>query len=383
MIKIRNDNSLNTKLHIFDNFILNYTKSNNIYPLTYTLLVTRRCPLKCKHCFNEKQDNEFLRRNELSVEEYEMIAKKLPPLMSMYFGGGEPFLRQDFSKIVTFFYKYCHIQWASVTTNGILQDSILRQTEEICKMLRGRKFVINFSLDGDKNMHDLIRGKGVYTKCLDTLKQVILLKNKFYNLSIGIVTTMNTINETSICDFWERLLSDISPDVISLLLVRQSPRDGEYLKNVDPKNYKKATEKLYELFEGKKNGNPQNLNSFFPFAFYDIINKTLESKKRCFKCYAGEYGAFIDYDGSVNPCEVIGDNKCSDSDEIMGNLRNFDYDFKAIWDGNKGKDIRRKVNNCSACEKCTHETEGISPSLYFKPNDHYFKERIKIYAEDK
>lgn len=378
------NNKLQIRQEIFDRYICSYASKCHTKqePLTYTILTTRRCPLKCRHCFNNQQLDNSLKNNELSLEEYKRIAEQLPPFMSVYFGGGEPFIREDFSEIVNVFFEKCHMQWASVTTNGILQDSILSQMKKICERLRGKKFVLNFSLDGDELEHDFIRGKGVYSKCLDTIQKCIELKQEYNNFSIGIVTTMTTINENKVCEFWDGLLEKITPDVISLLLVRQFPRDGEYLKSIDPQNYKKATEKLYDLFLRKRNGSPDTINAYFPFAFYDIINKTINTHKKEFLCYAGKYGAFIDYNGDINPCEVIGDPLCNPSGIVIGNLRDYEYNFMKLWNSMTGINVRGMVNKCKACEKCTHETEGISPSLYFSPNDKYYKERIFDYVKN-
>lgn len=351
-------------------------------PLTYSFLITKRCPLKCKHCFNNKITNEY-EKKELTVDEYEKISRTINPFLTAFFGGGEPFVRTDFYKIVSLFRKNCKMQWASVTTNGLLQNSILTQVEKICVETPGQKFVLNFSLDGYREQHDLIRGVGVYDKCMDTIRQCNELRKRFKNLSIGIVSTMNTFNETCLAEFFQEISEEIHPNVISLLLTRQAPREGEYIKEIDYNNYYAAQKKLYQLFLEGKNGNLDIPSSFFPFAFYDIISKTIMNKERQFNCLAGHYGAYIDFDGDVNPCEIMNDKLCTEHPVLMGNLRDYDYDFKKLWTSERAKKVRKIVNNKTCCEKCTHETEGILPSLYFPPNNQFYKDRIREYVEKK
>ena len=53
----------------------------------------------------------------------------------------------------------------------------------------------------------------------------------------------------------------------------------------------------------------------------------------------------------------------------MGNLRDYDMDFLKLWNSAKALEIKGLVNRHAACEACTHETEGLLPSLYFAPNE--------------
>lgn len=98
-------------------------------PLTFSFLITEKCNLNCKHCFNH--DNKY-GKNALPLDEYEKLAKSIVFFASEFFCGGEPFLRNDFCEIVSLFQKNCNITWASTTTNGQFTESILRQTERIC-----------------------------------------------------------------------------------------------------------------------------------------------------------------------------------------------------------------------------------------------------------
>ncbi len=344
-------------------------------PMTMTVLVTNRCVLNCKHCFNfdTVQTDEFdLNSTELTLEEYELITKKLGFFASAFFGGGEPFLRKDFAEIVDLFRRNCHTQWCSTTSNGQLQESILTQVSKICEQDPEKRFVMNFSLDGYREQHDFIRGKGVFDRCCDTIREVNKLKQKYSNLNVGIVTTMTTINENILGDFFNWVADELAPNVISLLLVRQSPRDGEYMKQIDINNYKQAKVTLENLFAQGKNGNLNSPLGYIPMAFYEYITKTLRTGNRSFQCYAGKYGGFIDHRGNVNVCEVF--DEVSENKFKIGNLRDFDYDFLKLWNSERAMQVKQNVNRADCCKHCTHETEGLLPSMYFKPNS--YKERF-------
>ena len=52
----------------------------------------------------------------------------------------------------------------------------------------------------------------------------------------------------------------------------------------------------------------------------------------------------------------------------MGNLRDYDMDFIKLWNSEQALKVKQLVNRHKVCEQCTHETEGILPSIYFEPN---------------
>lgn len=358
---------MTTKLSLLDSLLTSYQKRNYFEyntPFTCTFLVTNRCNLQCAHCFNSWNDSF----DELLLEEYEYISKSMGFFPSALFCGGEPFLRGDLPKIINAFRKNCFLQWASTTTNGQLCDSIISQLDEICFYAKHRKFVINFSLDGFKPQHDKIRGEGTFDKCINTIKEAKRLQAQYNNLDIAIVSAMSTINEEILPDFFIHLASTIKPKTINLLLVRQSPRAGKSIKDIDPNNYSKAVAVLVDLYGRDGDMLKDNPLSLLPFCFYKHIKQTLKTGKRDFLCYAGYHGMLMRPDGQVNACEILDDPNCTKFPQSIGNIRDYDYDFKRLWNSPESYRIRNRVNRSDCCFSCTHETEGLLPSVYFEPN---------------
>ena len=73
----------------------------------------------------------------------------------------------------------------------------------------------------------------------------------------------------------------------------------------------------------------------FRVEYYKLVKRILEEQDQVIDCYAGWASAQIYADGTVWPCCVRADN--------LGNLRDHDYDFKAIWFGDKIKEVRRSI----------------------------------------
>ena len=65
------------------------------------------------------------------------------------------------------------------------------------------------------------------------------------------------------------------------------------------------------------------------------MKRILEEEDQVIPCYAGWASAQIYSDGSVWPCCIRADN--------LGNLRDYNYDFKSIWFGEGIREVRRSI----------------------------------------
>lgn len=354
--------------------VLNMYQSNHLFrdptPMTVSFLITDRCCLRCKHCFNHrsrKQDFEIA-KNELTIDEIEKMSKSMGFFTTALICGGEPFLRDDLSEIVHMLRVNNSTQWFSSSTNGQLTDKITTQIERISKPFKNKSYTLNFSFEGFEDENDEIRGKGAFKKSLETWNECKKLNKIYGNIVQNIVCTMNSINQETLPDFFAWAYENMKPNRIMLLLIRQDPRGGTYLKDVKEENYEKARYILNKYTWNGKNGDCNSPLTYIPAAQYYYTSKTIKTGKRSFMCYAGKHGAFIDYDGEVNVCEVMNDRRCSEKAMSMGNLRDYDMNFLELWNSEQALKVKQAVNRHPVCENCTHETEGLLPSLYFEPN---------------
>lgn len=354
--------------------ILNMYQRNHLFqdatPLTLSFLVTNRCNLRCKHCFNHDVDKSLIEkvRKELTLDEIEKMSKSMGFFLNALLCGGEPFLREDLYEIVRLFRMNNHAKAFSSSTNGQLTDKIIKQMEHISSYSKYENYSLNFSFEGFENENDEIRGKGTFKKSIETWNECKKLNKIYGNIIQNVVVTMNSVNQETLPDFFKWVYETLKPDSVMMLLVRQSPRGGEYLKEVEPKNYENARKILEQYTLQGLNGRCDKPTTYIPASQYYYTNRTLKSGKREFMCYAGKHGAFIDFDGEVNVCEVFNDVTCNNKPVSMGNLRDYYMDFIKLWNSEQALKVKNMVNRHKVCEQCTHETEGILPSLYFEPN---------------
>lgn len=341
-------------------------------PLTFSFLVTNRCFLKCAHCFYyETLEAAAMRKSadELTIDEYRRMSESMEWIFMALFCGGEPFVRDDLHEIIGVFRKNNHLMWADSATNGQMTAEIIRQVELLCRQDEYKVFSLSFSIDGFEEQNDAIRGRGTFRRALETWNECKKLAEVYRNLELNFSTTINSVNQHTLAAFFKWGLDELKPDRIAVLKARQSPRGGIAVTDVDLTCYDKARAVIAEAIKQGRLGDVNRPGTYLFQTATDLVHETLVTGRRSFTCHAGKHGAWVDYNGDVNVCEVFPDAKVSGESLKMGNLRDFGMDFLALWNSDVALEVKKLVNEHPACRACTHETEGFLPSLFFEPNE--------------
>lgn len=161
--------------------------------------ITSKCNLNCIHCC---ESGGHLEDSELTTEQIFFIIDKLKlnyKELDIQFIGGEPFARADFENIL----QYCKNNnvGIGITTNGTYDMNYL------FKLLREKKdypVAIFFSLDGpNEKTNDIIRGNGVFSKCLNNINKLSKFKSTNRNLFIGLGATISKVNLNYIDEYFD------------------------------------------------------------------------------------------------------------------------------------------------------------------------------------
>ena len=156
-----------------------------IYPFMVQFELTKICPLKCLHCFNNAG---IAKTNELSTDEVLVVLQKIKQMgvKRMQLTGGEPLARRDFSQIIKYASK--SMMAIVVTSSGYIMTDALADEISNCKNV-----VVQISVDGTEKTHNRIRGlEDSYEKAINTVE---LLLSKSVPVSISC-----TINNTNVDD---------------------------------------------------------------------------------------------------------------------------------------------------------------------------------------
>jgi Fe-coproporphyrin III synthase len=180
--------------------------------------VTRRCNLKCVHCYAHARDEIF--SGELSTDEGKAVLDDLADFGSpvVLFSGGEPLIRPDLTQLAA--YAVDKGMRAVISTNGTLINA--RLAGELKKI--GLSYV-GISLDGLEEVNDRFRGvKGAFRKALDGI-----MACQDAGIKVGLRFTMNRLNALEIPGIFDLLEKYDIPRVCFYHLV-YAGRGSEIMK---------------------------------------------------------------------------------------------------------------------------------------------------------
>jgi 12,18-didecarboxysiroheme deacetylase len=145
--------------------------------------ITRRCNLKCVHCYAHAKDKSF--KNELTTDQGLELIDDLAQfgVPVILFSGGEPLVRKDLPQLAD--YAVQKGMRAVISTNGTL---ISARTAQTLKDI-GLSYV-GISLDGMQEVNDRFRGvKGAFNSALEGIKNC-----QAAGIKVGLRFTINKFN---------------------------------------------------------------------------------------------------------------------------------------------------------------------------------------------
>jgi 12,18-didecarboxysiroheme deacetylase len=145
--------------------------------------VTRRCNLKCVHCYAHARDQAFA--DELSTQQGLAVLDDLAQFGApvVLFSGGEPLMRPDLIELAG--HAVSKGMRAVISTNGtLITPAVARDLKTI-----GLSYV-GISLDGMEPVNDRFRGvKGAFSKALQGIEAC-----QQAGIKVGLRFTMNRMN---------------------------------------------------------------------------------------------------------------------------------------------------------------------------------------------
>jgi 12,18-didecarboxysiroheme deacetylase len=180
--------------------------------------VTRRCNLKCVHCYAHARDEEFT--GELTTAEGKAVLDDLAAFGApvVLFSGGEPLVRPDLVELAE--YAVGKGMRAVISTNGTLIGP--RMAGDLRDV--GLSYV-GISLDGLEEVNDRFRGvKGAFGKAMDGI-----MACREAGIKVGLRFTMSRLNVREIPGIFDLLEKYEVPRVCFYHLV-YAGRGSELMK---------------------------------------------------------------------------------------------------------------------------------------------------------
>ena len=306
-------------------YIKNKKSAGLSTPLRISLNITKKCNLRCKHCFSDSGNVDL---NELSTAEIFNLIDQMRDAGTFFLaiGGGEPLLRNDLFQVI----KYARENFIAVS---IITNSLLINKEIAKKFNKLNLKTITVSIDGLEKTHDQLRGKGNFRKTINKIK---ILREYCHTATLAMRITVNSLNINKHNELI-KIAEGLSLDLIRftpILLLGRTKNNQDLLINQN------------EYIRFLKN--TQNIKSKIKL---ELPNKKDERKWFAppseFGCHCGKEVCWITQSGNFYPCIFFGDNF------VAGNIKN--EKFLDLW--TKAKNMVRLhgneiCNNCSEFKKC-------------------------------
>jgi sulfatase maturation enzyme AslB (radical SAM superfamily) len=211
--------------------------------------------------------------------------------------------------------------------------------QRIAKSCPQSQIIINLSLDGIGEQHDKIRGvPGNFEKFERTLKALLQLRQSLPNLAVGIHTVVSVYSIGHL-DKVMRYADQSGADQFITEIAEQRVELDTLGMPITPDaaDYAQAIDHLIQHIERRKYRGIARISEAFRIEYYRLVKRILVEQDQVLPCYAGWASAQIYADGTVWPCCVRADD--------LGNLRDVNYDFRAIWFGEKIQAVRKSIAN--------------------------------------
>lgn len=300
-------------------------------PMNLTISPSFRCNSRCRTCNIYKKS-----ASELSLEEWGKVFRGLgrnPFWVTV--SGGEPFLREDITGLVSSLYDECRPSIINIPTNGLLTERIPGLVGRIAGHCSRASLVINVSIDSVGEENDAIRGvPGSYERAVGTFRALKALGAP--NLSVGIHTVISRFNVGDIPRIYEAVRA-LRPDSYVTEIAEERRELDTVGSGIAPEygDYAKAVDFLAGAMKADGFSRVGRVARAFRTEYYRMTKRVLLEKKEIIPCYSGVASAHIAPDGDVWMCCVRA--------EPVGNLRREGFDFGKVWFSETARRARSSI----------------------------------------
>lgn len=327
-----------------------------VRPMTMSFVVTDRCNSRCKTCLIGARylADPSVADGELTLDEYRHLAASIGPLEWVTLSGGEPFMRPDFAELALVVVRATRPRVVNVPTNGTFLNATTKAVRAMLDGFGETRLVINFSVDGIGVRHDALRG---FEGNFERLKRVVAALRAMdeSRLTVGVNTVISAFNVEHASETIDWVLDELKPDsyVVEAAQIRE-----EYFNEGVPLRATGIVRALGHARTRLEASRPRGVPALvkaFRLRYYDATIRGLSSPEghRCFSAFA--------------TCAIMPQGDVVSSTgraDVMGNIRDFDLDFGALWRCREAERARAAVR----AGPCACEASNVSyPNALFDP----------------
>ena len=189
--------------------------------------------------------------------------------------------------------------------------------------------------------HDEIRGvRGNFEKVMALFKRLKDMKADYPNLHVELGTVISRWNVDDIEEI-AAYVTGLGVDSYRNEIAEQRSEMFNRQDNItpSPEKYDKAIALFVRQIRASMQDKVlfQRITNAFRLVYYQLAIEIMKRNEQVIPCYAGISNAHMTPYGDIWACCTLG------YDQPMGNLRDFDYDFKQLWRSPQARTVRRFV----------------------------------------
>jgi MoaA/NifB/PqqE/SkfB family radical SAM enzyme len=299
-------------------------------PVRVQALVNERCNYRCLSCTYWRLPHY---KEELTIEQWQDALRSLKDYIGRYtifFLGGEPFLKHDFVRLLEF----CHDERLDC---GVVTNGSLIRGETIRRLIAAEPVTLDFSVDGPTpETHDKSRGVpgslAAIERAICALREESARQGR--RLPIRIKTVLHALNYRSMVDMaaWTVRVGASCVDIRPVW--RWSPETYSELW-IGTDQMAELSAVIAELIRQRRAGLPIVTSEDELRIIPDHFLRG-ETPPRTEQCRAGLRNYFIGPSGDVTVCGYFAP---------IGNVR--EQEARAIWQGDEARLRREQTAACS------------------------------------
>jgi putative peptide-modifying radical SAM enzyme len=280
-------------------------------------ILTTQCNLQCRYCYGKSCDDidtnfdfqidySLPSKLDYPIERLKEFCAKDPDCVLTFYGG-EPTLNLEKLREIMDTVPAKHFL---IQTNGLLLDKL--EPEYV-----NRLHTILVSIDGDEELTDHNRGKGVHSRVIDNTRRIV---NNGFNGEI--IARMTVTEET---DIYKQVTWLLNNEEFPFASVHWQLDAGFWRSDFANRRFKEWTEQSYTPGTRKlvthwvdhmeETGKVPRL-----YPFLALMDSMLNGEKSLLRCGSGWINYTILTDGSIAPCPVMAGMK----DFTQGHIKTAD-----------------------------------------------------------
>lgn len=315
-------------------------KYTQFSPERLDLLLTRKCNLACRHCFEASSPNEPV--NSIDIERLKSLAQEMEDIdvKTLKITGGEVLMFPQIKEFLSTL-KTKRFETILLTNAMLLNDSL-------CEIIAEGGMKLGISLDGINSFsHDFLRGNGAFDKLMNKFPMI-----KDYGIKFSITTSVHSQNINEIEKIVEYAINKLGARTIFINklkpLGRASHNKDIFIAEDDDARLEARFNNLALLYGNEK----IMLSDDSATEIKATSNETIPLETPLI-CTAGNTVLSIDDNLDVYPC-IYGHGK---NEYIMGNL--YQEKLLDIWRSPKWNRFRggTKLADIPTCRVCKNNSK--------------------------